>query len=33
MFRKIEDILTNIPGPNGKKTKDKFIYEYIIEKK
>lgn len=30
MFRKIEDILTNIPGPDGKKIKDKFMY--VIEK-
>jgi len=30
MFRKIEDILINTPGPNGKKIKDKFMY--IIEK-
>jgi len=30
MFRKIEDILTNIPGPDGKIIKDKFMY--VIEK-
>jgi len=29
MFRKIEGILTNIPGSNRKKIKDKFIY--VIE--
>jgi len=29
-FRKAEDILTNIPGPNGKKTIDKCMYiEYV----
>ena len=30
MFRKIEDILTNNPGPDGKKIKDKFMF--VIEK-
>ncbi|VVC34465.1 Hypothetical protein CINCED_3A005978 [Cinara cedri] len=30
IFRKIEDILANIPGPNGKKVKEKFMY--LIEK-
>jgi hypothetical protein len=26
VFRKTEDILANIPDPNGKKTKDKLMY-------
>jgi hypothetical protein len=30
MFRKIENILTNYPGPDGKKMKDKFMW--VIEK-
>ena len=30
IFRKIEDILTNIPGPNGEKIKEKLMY--VIEK-
>jgi len=30
IFRKIEDILTNIPGLNGKKIKEKNMY--VIEK-
>ena len=30
IFRKIDDILTNIPGPNGEKIKEKCMY--VIEK-
>jgi len=30
MFRKIENIFTNIPGPDGKQMKDNFIY--VIKK-
>lgn len=30
MFRKIENILTNIPVPDGKQMKDNFMY--VIEK-
>jgi hypothetical protein len=33
VFRKTEDILANIPDPNGKKTKDKLMYNIYSWKK